>query len=279
MPVQRGVSGNVVVGIDGSDDSQRALDYAAALAAGLGAEVVAVRVVTGAGATAPMAMARGRRIATRTVEGHPVPALLAAAAEEGARLLVVGRRGEGGFPELIVGSTGHQVAHLSRCPVLIVPAGPTSNLPGPDAPLAVGVDGSAGSQAALQWLVPVATAYGCEAVVVHAMDLAPAFLFDAGLGDAYRAAHQAVGETVSRWCGSLREAGVPHRVVIEDSGAAQALIRAAHQNGAALLVVGSRGGGGFPGLRLGSVADQVAHYANLPVVVVPPTEPSPAPEG
>jgi nucleotide-binding universal stress UspA family protein len=262
--------GTVVAGVDESEHGRRALDYAATLAAGLDAEIIAVRAGTDAAPDEPTVEVGGRRIPIRRVEGHPVPALLAAAAEENARLLAVGRRGGGGFPGLIVGSTAHQVIRLSPHPILIVPAGAATVLPGPGAPIAVGLDGSPGSEAALRWTTAVAMVWGCEVIAVHALDLAPALVFGAGLAEPYHRARRVVEETVAGWAGPLEKAGVTHRVVVEESGAALGLIQVAHVHDAALLVVGSRGAGGFPGLRLGGVADQVVHYANLPVVVVPP---------
>jgi nucleotide-binding universal stress UspA family protein len=53
--------------------------------------------------------------------GPPVLVLLKVAEREAADLTVVGRRGEGGFAELLLGSTSHQLAEHSRCPVVIVP--------------------------------------------------------------------------------------------------------------------------------------------------------------
>jgi nucleotide-binding universal stress UspA family protein len=56
---------------------------------------------------------------------------------------------------------------------------------------------------------------------------------------------------------------------LRTGNASQALLHEA--KGAALLVVGSRGRGGFTGLLLGSVSQQVAHHAPCPVVIVPAT--------
>ena len=55
------------------------------------------------------------------LDGPPVDVLLRAANEVEASLVVVGRRGTGGRPELLLGSTAHQVVEHSTCPVLVVP--------------------------------------------------------------------------------------------------------------------------------------------------------------
>jgi nucleotide-binding universal stress UspA family protein len=66
---------------------------------------------------------------------------------------------------------------------------------------------------------------------------------------------------------SVDAGGVEVRRLVERGGPAEVLLRVAE--GADLLVVGSRGHGGFTGLLLGSVSQQVVHHATCPVVVVP----------
>jgi len=137
----------IVIGTDGSVYSHRALDWCAEFAARLGAEVVVVHalempVYTGAfGYVAapytlddreamhdlvvekwcdPLARAQVP-FEARLIDGAAVPALLNTARDEDADLVVVGRRGLGGFAELLLGSTSHQLSqHLGR-PLLIVP--------------------------------------------------------------------------------------------------------------------------------------------------------------
>jgi nucleotide-binding universal stress UspA family protein len=55
------------------------------------------------------------------VDGDPVTVLLETAEREGADLVVVGSRGVGGHPDLLLGSTSHQVIRFSRRPVVVVP--------------------------------------------------------------------------------------------------------------------------------------------------------------
>ena len=64
----------------------------------------------------------------------------------------------------------------------------------------------------------------------------------------------------------VADAGVELESSVVQGPASQALVEAA--DGADLLVVGSRGHGGFAGLLLGSVGQQVAHHAPCPVVIV-----------
>jgi nucleotide-binding universal stress UspA family protein len=55
------------------------------------------------------------------VDGEPVHALMAAAREQSADLIAVGRRGAGGSPGLLIGSTSQQLVHQAVCPVVVVP--------------------------------------------------------------------------------------------------------------------------------------------------------------
>jgi nucleotide-binding universal stress UspA family protein len=122
----------VLVGVDGSEAARRACAWACELAAQAGADVLAVHAVgllehahleePGRGTAVQPADLGLPSGALRVVEGDPVDALLQLAEELGADLLVVGSRGIGGRPELLLGSTSAQVAQRSTRPVVIVPA-------------------------------------------------------------------------------------------------------------------------------------------------------------
>jgi nucleotide-binding universal stress UspA family protein len=128
----------IVVGVDGSADSGRAVEWAAAFAADTGARVVAVHAVgllehepgDPAGAhlapeldrwTAALDTLGPERVDRRLVAGDPVGALTTAAREAGADLLVVGARGVGGHPVASLGSTSLHLAEAGGVPHLIVP--------------------------------------------------------------------------------------------------------------------------------------------------------------
>jgi len=129
----------VVVGTDGSDNASAAVTEAAELASATGAELVAVSAVgLLAGAASPgnhdeihhqlehtwtePARRCGVAVLTELRDGNPVQVLLAAADDHDADVIVVGSRGFGGFPTLLLGSTSTQLAQHSHRPVLIVPA-------------------------------------------------------------------------------------------------------------------------------------------------------------
>jgi nucleotide-binding universal stress UspA family protein len=155
--------------------------------------------------------------------------------------------------------------------------------------IVVGVDGSAGSDAALRWALAEARLRGAKLRVVNAYQSPQLPLPETGLGAAAGMAvpamftenqekvQQAV-ETEARnlIAGALQRAGGDavdgveiERVAVEGA-AARTLIELAR--GAELLVVGSRGHGGFLGLVLGSVSQQCAQHPPCPVVILPPPE-------
>ncbi len=120
--------GPVVVGLDGSPESERALRYAFARAAQDDAELVAVHAAPAEpdddaadlnGWLAPVrAGYPDVRVRPVTVHRHPVAALLAESRD--ARLVVVGNRGRGGFRGLLLGSVGMDLVREATCPVAIV---------------------------------------------------------------------------------------------------------------------------------------------------------------
>lgn len=199
------------------------------------------------------------------VHAPPVEALTAAAGD--APLLVVGARGLGGFASLLVGSVSQGCAHHAAVPLVVV-RHEAEGSRRPDAPVVVGVDGSARSVAALRFAAGEAALRGVDLDVVHAWTavppLYPGIWFPIDTDAVERAARDALAETVRAGLGPDPGPTVTARVVGGPS--APVLLAAAEE--AQLLVVGSRGRGGFAGLLLGSTSQQCLSHAGCPVAVV-----------
>lgn len=147
---------------------------------------------------------------------------------------------------------------------------------GERARIVVGVDGSAESKAALRWAGAMARRTGAIIDAVTVWSIPATFGWDSvGLygvdwqGDA----EKSVIATVDDVFGAERPAGL--RTFTLEGDPAHKLIE--HAAGAQLLVLGSRGRGGFAGLLLGSVSSKCAAHATCPVLIVhaddqPPVE-------
>ncbi len=135
----------------------------------------------------------------------------------------------------------------------------------------VGVDGSGYSQRALAWAVLLAQGLGAEVVAVHAVGLlsrigvGPPVPSQSHLDDVSRA-------FVTEWCAPLAGSGVAHRMLLVDGSPALALLAAAEEEDADVIVLGRRGVGGFAEVLLGSTSLHVAGSAGRPVVIVPPPD-------
>lgn len=154
-------------------------------------------------------------------------------------------------------------------------------------PIVVGVDGSPGSVAALRWGLAEAHLRGAPLRLVHAYQPPQLPLVDAGLAapmtvssfpsedvervraGAESEARRIVEATLKEVDGEATD-GVDIRSEVTEGPTVPVLIEAGR--GAALLVVGSRGRGGFAGLLLGSVSQQCAQHPPCPVVILPPVE-------
>lgn len=289
--------GPVVVGYDGSDGARRALGWAAEEARRRRA-VLQVTVCTdwhpvsspeaaGVVLSAPDLHEVGRQVAddavARLTADHPgvhvrtevrawsppVPALLAES--ERAQLVVLGSRGRGAFADLLLGSTSAQVAVHAHCPVVVVrPPGAEED---GGAGVVVGVDGSPASRAALAFAVETAAQRRAPLRAVRVWQVPS--LWGSGQhhapgaheGDLERAEQTLLdADLASTLAAAGDAAAVDGRGVVVQGHPVEALLRAAA--GADLLVVGSRGSGGFRGLLLGSVSRAVLHHARRPVAVV-----------
>ncbi len=136
--------------------------------------------------------------------------------------------------------------------------------------IVVGVDGSDNSLVAVEWAAGLARLVDAEVVAVHAVGLLEPL--DGGTpvpSFPHRAEIEELFET--RWSAPFRAAGVSAELVLRDGPAVAVLLAVADDTDADLIVVGSRGLGGYPELLLGSTSTQVAQNAHRPVIIVPVT--------
>jgi nucleotide-binding universal stress UspA family protein len=138
--------------------------------------------------------------------------------------------------------------------------------------IVVGVDGSEHSIEGLSWALEEARArqWDVEAVITWTMPvMADAYgggaMAAIDFGAVADAARQTLEAAVTSACPGPDERAAITRTVVEGS-AGHVLVEASRH--ADLLVVGSRGHGGFAGLLLGSVSSQCVHHAHCPVTVV-----------
>ena len=139
--------------------------------------------------------------------------------------------------------------------------------------ITVGIDGSDNAHHALTWAMNEAVQRDAPLTVLTVHETIQGYWSHQPVtfsGDAQRVddARQAAEDAVAQVTKEISEDKHPQVTVRAINGfAAQALIDASAN--ADLVVVGTRGGGGFPHLALGAVSSQVVHHAKCPVVVVP----------
>lgn len=293
--------GRIVVGIDGSQGSLVALRWAGVVAARLGLPLLAVEAwqyPSSAGSPLgashlpgtwrsdqeveaelralverELASVRDLEVGVRAGHGPAAAALLAAAGQD-TDLLVVGSRGMGGFAGLLVGSVSHQVTEHAPCPVTVVPAadgdepaaaagaGGATPPPVPRS-LLVGTDGSSHAQHALRHAADLAIRLKAGLTVASVVPAAEVARDPSGVLDERTA-------ELERWTRPVRDDGLVPRLSVAVGDARSTLLETAHDHGADLLVIGSRGLGPITRLLLGSVATALVAHSDLPVTVVPP---------
>lgn len=189
---------------------------------------------------------------------------------ERADLLVVGSRGQGGFADLVIGSTTLHVTSHAHCPVVVVPGAPVDATSRQG--VVVGVDGSDHSETAIAFAFRMASETREKLTAVHAWH-DPASM---GVGEMMPLVYDptlvepeeelVLAESMASWSAKYPDVEVEQTVV--RGHPVHALVTKAAT--AALLVVGSRGRGSLRGLLLGSVSHGVLHHASGPVAIVHP---------
>jgi nucleotide-binding universal stress UspA family protein len=283
--------GSVVVGVDGSSSSEAALRWAVSEARRTRQQLHVVHaletelvlsdreqlgtkeepagddpVVTTA-VDVVRTMAPEVETTPHSVTGFAPSTLIAASKIAGT--LVVGSHGRSALPSALLGSVSQQVAIHSSCPAVVVRENGAPDDAG-SGHVVVGVDGSEASEPALGYGFAYAASTGRSLVAVHTWWWEPLEGISLGepwMGDWTEIASQEealVSESLAGW--SERYPDVPVRSHIVRGDPVVELLD--QSRGAGLLVVGSRGRGGFIGLLLGSVSRRVLKRATSPVAVV-----------
>ena len=142
--------------------------------------------------------------------------------------------------------------------------------------IVVGVDASEGSRRALEWAAKEAHLRAAPLTVVLAWQWSTALYPDAGwatattelIEDLEKIAEERLDDVCTAVAPALE--GLEVKRALVEGPPVSSLVEAAQ--GAELLVVGTRGHGGFAGLLLGSVSQQLAHHSPCPIVIVPPQQ-------
>jgi nucleotide-binding universal stress UspA family protein len=212
-------------------------------------------------------------VASQVLYGHPADRLIEEAGEEA--LLVVGSRGRGAIKASMLGSVSHSCAQYARTPVAVV-RGPHRHRRRMRR-VVVGVDGSSSSVRALRFARDAAAVRKAQLLVLHAWTL-PYLALTARTWQVPReAAEESKAQAGHRLDESLRQAAIDPtlpdvQASLVEAFPAAALLGAAKT--ADLMVVGTRGHGGWKGLLLGSVSMQCLAQSPCPVIV---TRDEPAP--
>ncbi len=200
-------------------------------------------------------------IHTEMVYSSVVPTLIDAS--KGAWMIVAGSRGLGALSRLLLGSVTAALLHHAHCPVAVIHSD-GSAAPASTAPVLLGIDGSLASEAATALAFDEASRRGVGLVALHAWSDVGVFpMLGMDWRDSERKGQQILAERLAGWQEQYPDVRIerllfcdqPSRWLVKESERAQ------------LVVVGSHGRGGFPGMLLGSVSSAVAQSATVPVIV------------
>ena len=275
----------ILVAVDGSEYSLEASSAGGRVAESSGSRIDIVRVIpagvgteerNGAARTLNKAreLASSEKVGARAavVEGgrSVVDALLQYASEKSSDLIVVGAKGSGGFERLLMGSVSSGLVTHARIPVLVVRN--LASLEGPPfREVLAAVDGSRASREAVEVAASLAKTAGAKLTNLHVISI-PEAAYSSGssVTGTEKKARKNAESYLSAARGFAEECGVDSRQrIVEDlQSPVKGITEYAAKNHIDLIVLGTRGLGGFRRLLLGSVASGVVSYAPCSVLVV-----------
>ncbi|MGZ4578197.1 MAG: universal stress protein [Mycobacterium sp.] len=201
-------------------------------------------------------------IHTETVYSAIVPALVEAT--KNAWMIVAGSQGLGAVGRLLLGSVTTGLVHYAHCPVAVIHSDEGA-APDPGAPVVLGIDGSPASEAATALAFDEASRRGVGLVALHVWSDVGVFpILGMDWHDREKEAQEVLAERLAGWQERYPDVHVERKLFCDKPS--EWLLKESER--AQLVVVGSRGRGGFPGMLLGSVSSAVAQSARVPVLVV-----------
>ena len=287
----------VVVGVDGSEESLLAAEWAAmeAKRRGLPLQIVSVPATmprTHAYHVSPATVASALRgISARALDaaitrseevapGLPIatgllsgpPALALTGSGSGASMLVVGARGAGGFAAMVLGSVSRYAAAHAPCPVVVV----RQEVMAVHREIAIGIRDPQDTSNALDFAFEEAAIRRADLVVVHAWNWFPsalgasverddAVLRPADPGQISAEAGRRLAAALDGWRNKYPDVRVHHDVIHGHP----ARVLANYSSRADLVVLGRHGGAGGAGHAIGSIQHAVLDHARGPVAIVP----------
>lgn len=284
-------SGEIVVGVDGSDANRPAVQWSVDEARTRGCVLLAVHAwhMPAMAYSAPgylpissdwmaeeatrlveaslsgLPGSDGPQIERRVVEGSAYDTLEDFARQTDVSLVVVGSRGHGAVASLFLGSVSHSLSHHCPKPLVIVPHGWPAVGGRQVQHVVVGIDGSESADGALRWAMEEARLHGAALEVVTAWNWSspPGQPGTSGSRDPEALARDLLDASIDR----LDRHGIDVRATAREGVASDVLIGAARS--ADLLVVGTRGLTRTKEVLLGSTSHYCTHHSPVPLAVIP----------
>ena len=286
--------GAIVIGVDGSDRDESCIRYGAGAASRTGrglhllhaqdiaVELAAANPIAARGLAFVPDLVLDSKVLSNALEWarrefpdleitgsepwmHPEEALIEASDE--AYLIVVGSSRISGLERILLGRSALAVSLHARCPVVVMPEGGRTDA---DGPVVLGFDGSEGAHAAAErafWIadirgtsVRIVTSWYAEVVDGHVVTTPGT--------PAWEQVETGYRQMVEDGIADIREKYPDIDVDIRILRGPAAEVLAKESADASMLVIGSRGRGGFRGMLLGSVSHKVIETAASPVMVI-----------
>lgn len=287
----------ILVAFDGSENSFEACDMAYILAKGHNSEVILAEALPTMGifsmplreeyyaklennarATIEKAATsisrRGVKSRSKILHARTsiADSIIECSENEKCDIIVAGTRGLGGFRRMLMGSVSTDLVNRATCPVLVVRTSPESKQV-QLAKLLVATDGSTTALKAVTEAVSIADSVRAELSIVNVVYLSPLAYSSGVQGTIDRVLRELREEgerIVSEGKQIAEERGIKADARMIDSGHSPvvAITELADKNEIDLIVLGTRGLGGFQKLVLGSVANGIVHYSKCSVMVV-----------